>query len=342
MWRSGEPNSLRGPTRRRGRSRGGRATRRILGGEVIAAGGAFNSPHLLQLSGIGPAEHLGEHGISVVADLPGVGANLQDHLEVYIQHSCRRPISVAPALSRWRRPLIGAQWLLGRGPGMTNHFEAGGFSRSHPSALQPDLMFHFLPLAVRYDGSRPAPGHGYQIHVGPMLADARGTVRLRSADPRGAPMLRFNYLESERDRRDWIAAVRAAREILGQSAFEEVDRGELTPGAEVETDEEILEWVARDAETALHPSCTCRMGVGPDAVTDPASMRVHGTEGLRVVDASVMPSITNGNIYAPVMMIAEKSADLILGNTPLPRDTAPFYRAQPEPREAADVPVPGR
>ena len=305
---------------------GGTRSERFLAREIVAASGAFNSPHLLQLSGIGPAALLEAHGIDVVEDLPGVGENLQDHLEVYIQHGCKRPVSMAPALARWRRPIIGAQWLLGRGPAMSNHFEAGGFSRSHPDALEPDLMFHFLPLAVRYDGSKPAPGHGYQVHVGPMLADARGTVRLRSADPADPPALRFNYLESGRDREDWIAAVRAAREILAQPAFRDVDRGELTPGPAVESDVEILEWVARDAETALHPSCTCAMGVAPLAVTDPASLRVHGVEGLRVVDASVMPSITNGNIYAPVMMIAEKAADLIRGDEPLPPDPAPFYR----------------
>jgi choline dehydrogenase len=306
----------------------GSPSERVAAGEVICCGGAFNSPQLLQLSGVGRASLLGKHGIPVVADLPGVGENLQDHLEVYIQHACRKPISFSTSLAYWRRPWIGAQWLAGRGPGMTNHFEAGGFVRSHAGIEQPDLMFHFLPLAVRYDGTRPARGHGYQIHVGPMLAEARGSVRIRSVDPQVPPALRFNYLATERDRKDWLAAVRIAREILAQPAFEGFDRGELSPGPSVESDDEILDWVVRDAETALHPSCTCRMGKDDEAVTDPRSMRVHGVDGVRVIDASVMPTITNGNIYAPVMMIAEKASDLVLGNTPLSPDPAPFHRAE--------------
>lgn len=309
-------------------TRGGRQLDTARGAEVISCGGAFNSPQLLQLSGVGPAALVAEHGIAVVCDLPGVGENLQDHLEVYVQHRCKKPVSLSPALSRWRRPFIGAQWLLGRGPGMTNHFEAGGFARSRPEADEPDLMFHFLPLAVRYDGSRPTPGHGYQLHVGPMLADSRGTVRIQSSDPRVPPALRFNYLSTKRDRDDWVAAIRAAREILSQPAFAPFDAGESSPGPGVDSDSEILEWVARDAETALHPSCTCRMGTDREAVIDPESLRVHGVDGLRVVDASVMPSITNGNIYAPVMMIAEKAADLVLGNSPLAPAPAPFYRAK--------------
>jgi len=306
----------------------GASTERVMAGEVISCGGAFNSPHLLQLSGVGPASLLEEHGIPVVADVPGVGENLQDHLEVYIQHACRRPVSFSTSLAYWRRPWIGAQWLLGHGPGMTNHFEAGGFARSHAAAEQPDLMFHFLPLAVRYDGTRPARGHGYQIHVGPMLSEARGSVRIRSADPRVPPALRFNYLATERDRKDWLAAVRAAREIIAQPAFDGFDRGELSPGPGVQSDGEILDWVVRDAETALHPSCTCRMGRGDGAVTDPGSLRVRGVDGLRVIDASVMPTITNGNIYAPVMMIAEKASDLVVGDTPLSPDPIAFHRVQ--------------
>jgi choline dehydrogenase len=179
-------------------------------------------------------------------------------------------------------------------------------------------MIHFLPLAIRYDGTRPTHGHGYQIHIGPMLSDARGRLRIRSSDARVPPSLRFHYLSTERDRREWIAAVECARDILGQPAFRELDQGELSPGPEVETEKEILEWVAHEGETALHPSCTCRMGTDPLAVVDPTSLQVHGIEGLRVVDASVMPTITNGNIYAPVMMIAEKAADAILGLDPLP------------------------
>jgi choline dehydrogenase len=295
--------------------------------EVILCGGAINSPQLLQLSGVGPADLLRGLGIGVVADLPGVGEDLQDHLEVYVQYACTQPVSMQPAL-RWRnRPEVGARWLLQRsGPGATNHFEAGGFVRSNEDVEYPNLMFHFLPLAVRYDGSAPASEHGFQVHVGPMNSDARGSVRIVSKDPRVHPALRFNYLTTEQDRREWIEAVRCARRILTQPAFGELNGGELSPGPSVETDEEILAWVARDAETALHPSCTCRMGTGDMAVVDPSSMRVHGLDGLRVVDASVMPYVTNANIYAPTMMIAEKAADLVLGKTPEPPSMASFHR----------------
>lgn len=300
---------------------------RVRAGEVVLCGGAINSPQLLQLSGVGNAVELGALGIEVVHDLPGVGENLQDHLEVYIQHACRQPVSLAPMLKLWRRPFIGARWLLWRsGPGATNHFEAGGFVRGNEEVAYPNLMFHFLPIAIRYDGSSPAAGHGYQVHVGPMNSGARGTVKIKSADPRVRPALRFNYLSTGQDRCDWVEAVRTARHILSRPAFAEYDGGELAPGPSVETDEQILAWVAADAETALHPSCTCKMGVDDAAVVDPESMRVHGLEGLRVVDASVMPLITNGNIYAPVMMLGEKSADLILGNVPLAPAGTEFYR----------------
>ena len=307
-------------------ARGGR-TERIEAGEVILCGGAIASPQLLQLSGVGPADHLRSLGIDVVADLPGVGQNLQDHLEVYIQYACTQPVSMAPHLAWWRRPWVGFQWLFfRRGPGATNHFEAGGFVRSNDDVGWPNLMFHFLPLAIRYDGSSPASGHGYQVHVGPMFSDVRGELKIVSTDPREHPSLRFNYLSTPNDRKEWLEAVRTARHILTQPAFDAFNGGELSPGPEVETDEQILEWVARDAETALHPSGSAKMGTDPMAVVDPSSLRVHGVEGLRVVDASVMPIITNGNIYAPVMMIAEKAADLIRGHTPLPASTAPVHR----------------
>jgi choline dehydrogenase len=291
--------------------------------EVILCGGAINSPQLLQLSGVGEAQELEAVGVSVVHDLPAVGENLQDHLEVYIQHASTRPVSVQPALKKWRRPEIGARWLFLRsGPGATNHFEAGGFVRSNDEVAYPNLMFHFLPLAIRYDGSQPAAKHGYQVHVGPMYSDVRGTVKITSSDPRTHPALRFNYLSTPNDRREWIEAVHVARTILGQPAFAPYDGGELSPGPSVQTDEEILDWVARDAETALHPSCTCAMGT----VVDPATMRVNGLDGIRVVDASVFPFVPNGNIYAPVMMVAEKAADLIRENTPLEPLHADFYR----------------
>jgi choline dehydrogenase len=302
-------------------------TRQIHAGEVILCGGAINSPQLLQLSGIGNADELGALGVNVVQNLPGVGENLQDHLEVYIQHTCTQPVSVAPAL-KWRnRPMIGAQWLfLRKGPGATNHFEGGGFARSNEDVDYPNLMFHFLPIAIRYDGSAPEGGHGYQVHIGPMYSDSRGSVKIKSLDPNVHPELRFNYLSTDQDRREWVEAVRVARQILEQSSFDPFSGGEISPGPDVSSDQEILDWVARDAETALHPSCTAKMGVDDMSVVDPGSLMVHGVEGLRVVDASVMPYVTNANIYAPVMMVAEKAADLILGNTPLAPSNVDFYQ----------------
>jgi choline dehydrogenase len=318
-------------------SRRGRASRRVDGGEVILCGGAINSPQLLQISGVGAADHLRGIGVDVVADLPGVGDNLQDHLEVYIQHSSTQPVSMAPYFKMHNRPKVGLEWLLRKsGPGATNHFEAGGFVRSNDDVKWPNLMYHFLPIAIRYDGTVPegGGGHGYQVHVGPMYSDVRGTCKAVSSDPRKHPALLFNYLSTGNDRREWIEAVRVTRKILGAPAFEPFSGGELSPGAEVETDEQILDWVAKDAETALHPSCTCRMGTDEMAVVDPLTMKVHGLEGLRVVDASVFPYVTNGNIYAPVMMVAEKAADLILGKTPLPAEPVEFYRHQPQTSEA--------
>ena len=307
--------------------RRGESVRQVRAGQVILAGGAINSPQLLQLSGVGDPTLLRGLGIEVVGELPGVGENLQDHLEVYVQHGCKQPVSMAPAL-KWRnRPLIGARWLFARsGPGATNHFEGGGFARSNPDVRYPNLMFHFLPIAIRYDGSAPAGGHGYQVHIGPMYSDSRGSVRIVCADPAVHPALRFNYLSTDQDRREWVEAVRVARSILGQPALGPYSAGEISPGAQVCTDEEILDWVRRDGETALHPSCTCAMGTGPLSVVDPDSLAVHGIDGLRVVDASVLPYVTNGNIYAPVMMVAEKAADLILGNQPLPAANVEYYR----------------
>jgi choline dehydrogenase len=313
-------------------ARAGRRTSRAKANEVILCGGAINSPQLLQLSGIGAANELRALGIEVVADLPGVGENLQDHLEVYVQHSSTQPVSMAPYFAMKNRPKVGLEWLLRKtGPGATNHFEAGGFIRSNEEVKYPNLMYHFLPIAVRYDGTLPpgGGGHGYQVHVGPMYSDVRGTCKIVSDDPRKHPALRFNYLSTENDRREWVEAIKKTREILDAPAFKPFSGGELSPGREVESDPQILEWVAKDAETALHPSCTARMGTDELAVTDPKSLGVHGVDGLRVVDASVFPYVTNGNIYAPVMMTAEKSADLILGNTPLPAEPVEFYRHTP-------------
>lgn len=310
--------------------RGG-GTSRILAGEVILSGGAFNTPQLLQLSGIGDAEFLRSVGVEPVHHLPGVGQNLQDHLEVYVQHACTQPVSLNPNLKFWKRPFIGAQWLFLRsGPGASNHFEGGGFTRSNDEVDYPNLMFHFLPIAVRYDGTAPAGGHGYQVHIGPMYSDARGSVTIRSSDPTQAPALRFNYLSTEQDKREWVEAIAVARSILGQEAFAAYSGGEISPGPEVASDEQILDWVRTDGETAYHPSCTARMGTDEMSVVDPTSMRVHGVEGLRVVDASAMPYVTNGNIYAPVMMMAEKAADLIMGNVPLEPEHVPFYRYRDE------------
>jgi choline dehydrogenase len=307
--------------------RAGRLRRTAQAGEVILCGGAINSPQLLQLSGIGDEDLLGQHGIPVVQHLPGVGANAQDHLEVYVQYASKQPVSIAPGLKWRRRPGIGYQWLVHRrGLGATNHFEGGGFCRSNEDVDYPNLMFHFLPVAIRYDGSAPTEGHGYQVHIGPMYADTRGHVRIRSRDPRVHPSILFNYLSTPNDRREWVEAIRVARSILNQPAFAPYNDGELSPGRQVETDEQILDWVRADAETALHPSCTAKMGTDEMAVVDPTTMRVHGVDGLRVVDASVFPFVTNGNIYAPTMMVAEKAADLIAGNTPLPPADVPYYR----------------
>jgi choline dehydrogenase len=309
-------------------TRGGGSVQKLGAGQVILSGGAFNSPQLLQLSGVGNAAELEALGIQVMHDLPGVGENLQDHLEVYIQHACTQPVSVYPALKWYNKPWVGLQWLLfKRGPAATNHFEAGGFIRSNDAIAYPNLMFHFLPVAIRYDGTSPSGGHGYQVHVGPMYSDAVGSVKIKSADPTVHPALRFNYLSTEQDRQEWVEAVRCTRHILGQPAFDAYNGGEISPGPKVQSDAEILDWVGHDGETAYHPSCTCKMGVDEMAVIDPATMQVHGLEGLCVVDASAMPSLTNGNIYAPVMMLAEKAADLIMENTPLPPANVTFFRA---------------
>jgi choline dehydrogenase len=308
-------------------ARRGRGVNIVHAGEIILCGGAINTPQLLQLSGIGPASLLQSLGIPVVTDLPGVGANLQDHLEVYVQFACRQPVAVNPHISWFRKLGVGAEWLFQRsGIGATNHFEGGGFCRSNDAVDYPNVMLHFLPMAIRYDGTSPSAGLGYQVHVGPMYSDARGSVQIRSSDPRQPPALQFNYLSTDQDRREWVEAIRVARRILNQPALAEFSGGEISPGPGVESDAEILDWVRRDAETALHPTCTAKMGTGPDAVLDPASMRVHGLDGLRVVDASAFPYVPNGNTYAPTMMVAEKSADLILGNTPLPAATTPFFR----------------
>ncbi|ADH97714.1 choline dehydrogenase [Salisediminibacterium selenitireducens] len=309
----------------------------IEAGEVILAGGAINTPQMLQLSGVGDAQHLRSLGIKPVVDLPGVGENLQDHLEAYIQYSCPKPVSEQPNLSLHRMPWIGLQWIFARkGAAATNHFEGGGFVRSNDIVDYPNLMFHFLPVAVRYDGTKADTKHGFQVHVGPMYSDARGSLKITSKDPRKHPSMVYNYLSTEQDRREWIEAVRISRNIMAQDAIKPYNSGEIAPGPEVQTDDEILEWVAKDAETALHPSCTAKMGPASDpmAVVDPESMKVHGLENVRVVDASAMPYVTNGNIHAPVLMLAEKAADLIRGKKPLEPEHLDFYRHGVHPADA--------
>ena len=306
-------------------------THRVFADKVILCGGAFNTPQLLELSGIGDREVLEKAGVEVKKHLPGVGNNLQDHLEVYVQYNCTQPVSSQPYYKMINRPFIGLQWLLTRrGPVASSHFEAGGFARSNENEDYPNLMFHFLPMAIRYDGSQPEGEHGFQFHVGPMYSDTKGHVHIKSNDPKDKPEILFNYLATEQDRREWVEAVRTSRELLDTPAMKEFTDGEISPGSAVETDEEILEWVRNDAETALHPSCTAKMGPADDemAVVDPETMQVHGVEGLYIADASVMPIITNGNIYAPVIMLAEKAADLIKGDKPLDPIDIPFYHAK--------------
>ena len=298
------------------------------GHETILCGGAINTPQVLQLSGIGPSGLLNRLGIPVVKDLPGVGQNLQDHLEVYIQHACKKPITMNPNLKVWKRPFIGAAWLFARkGPGATNHFEGGGFARSNNEVKYPNLMYHFLPIAVRYDGTGIEQGHGDQVHVGPMYSDARGRIEIVSKDPKAKPSILFNYLSTDQDRREWVEAIQVTRNILKQSAFDEYSDGEISPGPGVQTPEEILDWVRKDAETAYHPSCTAKMGKDDMAVIDPETMKVYGVEGLRVVDASVFPYVTNANLYAPVMMVAEKAADIIQGKQPLAPEYVDWYKS---------------
>ena len=306
-------------------------TRRIFADKIVLCAGAFNTPQLLQVSGIGNREHLEPLGIDVVKHLPGVGENLQDHLEVYIQYeSSADSESSQQYLDKWRWPFMGLQWLLTKkGPVATSHFEGGGFVRSNDKEAYPNLMFHFLPMAVRYDGQKADVKNGFQWHVGPMFSDTLGHVRITSKDIRVKPEILFNYLKTDQDRREWVEAVRVARRLLDTPAMKEVGAREFSPGPNVQTDEEILEWVRRDGETALHPSCTAKMGAESDpmAVVDPETMRVWGTEGLYVADASVFPNVTNGNIYAPTLMVGEKAADLIAGKAPLEPEYHPWYKA---------------
>jgi choline dehydrogenase len=297
--------------------------------EVIVCAGSINSPQLLKLSGVGPGGELAALGIGVVQDLPGVGENLQDHLEFYFQIASREPVTLYSQMSVWRRALIGARWLLTHdGLGASNHFETGGFIRSRAGIRYPDIQFHFLPLAVSYDGSSLAHEHGFQAHVGPMRSQSQGSVRLRSAAPTDKPMILFNYMSRPEDWVEMRACVRLTREIFAQRAFDRYRAREIQPGERVRTDDEIDAFIREKVESAFHPSCTCKMGRLRDAmaVVDKET-RVIGVESLRVVDSSIMPSITTGNLNAPTIMLAEKAADHIRGRPPLPRATAPYYIA---------------
>ncbi len=295
--------------------------------EVILSGGAINSPQVLLLSGIGPADELAALGIPVVQDLPGVGKNLQDHLEVYVQHACTQPITLYSALKPWNQAKIGFDWLFfKKGLGATSHFEAGGFIRSRAGIEHPDLQYHFLPIAMNYDGSSPAGSHGFQAHVGPMRSQSRGSVTLKLSDPKEPPRIFFNYMSQEADRQEFRAGIRLTREVFAQKAFDAFRGPELAPGPEAQTDEELDAFVREHVESAYHPSCSCRMGTDPMAVVD-GEAKVHGLERLRVVDASIMPSIVSGNLNAPTIMLAEKLADTIRGKTPLPASDAPVWIA---------------
>ena len=295
--------------------------------ELILSAGSINSPQLLKVSGVGPAAELTALGIPVVHDLAGVGENLQDHLEFYFQVASLEPVTLYSVMNPWSKGLIGARWLLRHdGLGATNHFETCGFIRSRAGIPYPDIQYHFLPMAVSYDGSNQATQHGFQAHVGPMRSKSRGSVTLVSGDARESPRIKFNYMSHPDDWVEVRACVRLTREIFAQSAFNRYRGDEMQPGAGVQTDEQIDAFIREKIETAYHPSCSCKMGASSDstAVVDPQA-RVIGLENLRVVDSSIMPSITNGNLNAPTIMIAEKVSDLIRGVTPLPAADVPVY-----------------
>jgi choline dehydrogenase len=299
-----------------------RAGRQVIkaGREVILAASSINSPKLLMLSGIGPAEHLKGHGIEVVADRPGVGANLQDHLEIYMQFAASQPITLYKYWNLWGKAWVGAQWLFtGKGLGASNQFEACAFIRSKAGVEYPDVQYHFLPIAVRYDGKAVAEGHGFQAHVGPMRSKSRGSITLRSGNPTDAPVIRFNYMSDPSDWEDFRSCIRLTREIFGQDAFKPYLKAELQPGPAYQTDEQLDDFLREHVESAYHPCGTARMGRASDpmAVVDP-ECRVIGVEGLRVADSSIFPQVTNGNLNAPSIMTGEKAADHILGRTPLP------------------------
>ena len=295
--------------------------------EVLLCSGAIASPQVLQRSGVGPAALLRELGIPLVHDLPGVGQNLQDHLEVYLQYACKQPVSLYPALQWWNQPMIGANWLfLGKGIGASNQFEAGGFIRSSADFAWPNIQYHFLPVAINYNGSNAVKEHGFQAHMGSMRSPSRGRIHVTSKDPRQHPSILFNYMAHEQDWREFRDGIRITREIMAQSALDPYRGREISPGAELQSDAELDAFIREHAETAYHPSCSCKMGEDDMAVVD-GQGRVHGVQGLRVVDASIMPLIVTGNLNAPTIMMAEKIADKIRGRAPLPRSSAPYFVA---------------
>ena len=301
-------------------SRGGRSEVIHANREVVLAASSLNTPKLLMLSGIGPAAHLAEHGIAVQADRQGVGANLQDHLEIYQQFAASQPITLYKHWSIWGKAMIGAQWLFtGKGLGASNQFEACAFIRSAAAVQYPDIQYHFLPIAVRYDGKVSAAGHGFQAHVGPMRSKSRGSVTLRSADPAAAPRIRFNYMSIAEDWQDFRRCIRLTREIFGQAAMAQFVKGEIRPGPALQSDDDLDGFIRDHVESAYHPCGTARMGRpdDPGAVVDP-ECRVIGVDALRVADSSIFPQITNGNLNAPSIMVGEKAADLLLGRAPLP------------------------
>jgi choline dehydrogenase len=296
--------------------------------EVILSAGSIGSPTILQRSGIGPASVLESVGIPVCIDAPGVGENLQDHLEVYFQYQCTQPVSLNRQLSWWRKGLIGARWLLNKdGLGATNHFESCGFIRSRAGLKWPNVQYHFLPGAMRYDGRAAFAGDGFQVHVGPNKPQSRGRLAIRSADPYSAPSIRFNYLQHQQDRQDWRDCIRLTREILQQSSLTPFRGDEIQPGFDIESDAAIDQWGRANAESAYHPSCSVKLGAEDDpmAVLD-SECRVRGVSGLRVIDSSIFPTITNGNLNAPSIMVAERASDLIKGRS-LPAEVVPTWIA---------------
>ncbi len=299
--------------------------------EVLLCAGAIASPQILQRSGIGPGAWLAAAGVAEVLDLPGVGNNLQDHLELYMQYECTQPVSIAPATQWWNKPAIGAEWLFnGTGLGATNHFEAGGFIRSDESVAWPNLQYHFLPIAVRYDGRNASKAHSFQAHVGSMRSPSRGRIKIKSKNAAEHPSILFNYMAHEQDWQEFRAAIRITRDIINQPALDAYRGKVITPAANLQSDAELDEYVRNHAETAYHPSCTCAMGEGNDAVVN-SQGRVHGIDALRVVDASIMPNIITGNLNATTIMLAEKIADHIRGRSPLPRADVAYYVANNAP-----------